>query len=276
MDRTSLERKAAEHRRSLVDITHSTGGAYLAQALSAIDLMTALLHGEVQGRPAEPAWSGRDRFLLSPGHYALPLYVCLADLGYFDRALLRSFKENGSPVELAAHRGTLPGIEATGGSLGQVLSVGAGMALAGRVRGERFRVFVMMSDGEQAAGQVWEAACSASHFGLGRLTAVIDANGFQVDGATRDVMCTEPLAERWRSFGWMVEEVDGHDMGAIAGALDRLRQRPADRPGLLLGRTVRGKGIPFMEANPAFHYTRFADDSHASAAREALGEWDDA
>ena len=271
-----LEKKAAQHRRTLVDLTHRTGGAYLAQALSCIDLMTALLHGFVKGRPGEPGWAGRDRFLLSPGHYALPLYVCLADRGYFGKERLETFKQNGSKVELATHRGSLPGIEVSGGSLGQALSVGVGMALAGKMKGEGHRVFVMMGDGEQASGQVWEAAAAAAQFGLSNLVAVVDGNGMQVDGATRDVMDMEPLVERYGTSRWIAREVDGHDMGAIVKAMDGLLGEEDDRPRVLVGRTVRGKGIPFMENNPKFHYTRLDEDLAGKAMDGLEGSWDDA
>jgi len=270
-----LEAKAAQHRRTLVGVAYRTGGAYLAQALSSIDVMTALLHRYVRARPSEPAWPGRDRFLLSPGHYALPLYVCLADLGYFPPSVLETFKADGSPAELATHRGSLPGVEASGGSLGQVLSVGVGMALAAKKRRETHRVFVMMSDGEQASGQVWEAASSAAHFGLDNLIATIDANGFQVDGPTSEVMGMEPLPERYSTAGWIVEEVDGHDMAAITSSLDRLLASPSPKPRVLVARTIRGKGLDFMEGNRAFHYTRLDDELNARA-EAALPDSDDA
>jgi transketolase len=271
-----LRQKAREHRRTLVDLTQRTGGAYLAQALSCIDLMTALMHRFVRGRPEEPGWDGRDRFLLSPGHYALPLYVCLADRGYFPVEELETFKQNGSRVELATHRGSLPGIEVSGGSLGQALSVGVGMALAGKMRGQDHRVFVMMGDGEQAAGQVWEAAAAAAQFKLGNLVAVVDRNGMQVDGRTKDVMDMEPLVERYRTSWWVAEEVDGHDMDAVVKTMETLLGIEGDVPRVLIGRTVRGKGIPFMESNPRFHYTRLDEETAGRARAELEGSWDDA
>jgi transketolase len=265
-----LVRKAAQHRRTLIELTYRTGGAYLAQALSGIDIMLALLHRFVRTKPV------RDRFLLSPGHYALPLYVCLADLGLFDRALLETFKQDGSPVELATHRGSLPGVEVSGGSLGQVLSVGVGMALAARLRGQEHRVFVMMSDGEQASGQIWEAVAAAAHHDLGNLVCAIDRNGFQVDGPTSEVLDMEPLAGRYRAAGWIVEEADGNDMVEVVRALEALIGTAEPRPRVLVGHTVRGKGLPFMEASDRFHYTRLTDDLHQQAMEEMQGDWDDA
>lgn len=265
----ALQVKVQELRDLLIEVAVRTGGAYLAQALSGIDMLAAVHYRYAAGDPASPEAPDRDRVLLSPGHYALALYAILADRGYFSRDLLWTFKEDGSPLELASHRGTVPGVEVSGGSLGQALSLGVGMALAARRQGSPHRVFVMMSDGEQDEGQVWEAAAAAAHFGLGSLVALIDANGFQVDGRTTEVMNMEPLGDKYRAFGWEVEEVDGNDLPAVCGALDRLVAPDRARPGLLLGRTVRGKGVSFMEGNPAFHYARL-DASLADQARREL------
>jgi transketolase len=269
-----IREKSAHLRRLLIEVAHRTGGAYLAQALSGIDLMTALAYRYASGDPEAPDRPDRDRLLLSPGHYALALYAVLADRGYFDPALLWTFKDDGSPLELASHRGTVPGVEVSGGSLGQVLSVAVGMALAARVQGRKHRVFVFMSDGEQDEGQIWEAAASAAHFGLGNLTAVIDCNGFQVDGPTSEVMDMEPLGDKYRAFRWNVQECDGNDVDAVVACLDRLVVEPGDKPGILVGRTVRGKGIGFMEANRAFHYARLDADLRDRAISDLRGDTD--
>lgn len=251
-----IKQIVARLRNLLVEVTFRTGGAYLAQALSGIDMMACIHYRFLRSDPKRPDWAGRDRFLLSPGHYALALYVILADRGYFDKDLLFTFKENGSPLELASHRGTVPGVEVSGGSLGQVLSVGVGMALHAKLRRKGHRVFVMMSDGEQDEGQIWEACAAAAHFRLDNLVAVIDCNGFQVDGPTRIVMNMEPLAAKYMAFGWNVEECNGNDIDAVCAALERLCCAQNGRPGVLIGRTIRGKGVSFLEGNPAFHYTR--------------------
>ncbi len=266
-----LTEKVADLRRLLIEVAHRTGGAYLAQALSGLDLMAAIHYGFARSDPSWPDWPERDRFLLSPGHYALALYVILADRGYFDKELLLTFKEDGSPLELATHRGTVPGVEVSGGSLGQVLSVGVGMALHARLRGRAHRVFVVMSDGEQDEGQVWEAAAAAAHFRLANLIAAIDCNGFQVDGPTREVLDMEPLGDKYRAFGWNVEECDGNDLRAVWAALERLCRGEAGRPGILIGRTVRGKGVSFLEGNPAFHYTRLDPASRDRALKDLFG-----
>jgi transketolase len=269
-----LVEHAARLRRTLIDVAHRTGGAYLAQALSGIDLMTAIGYRFARSDPARPDWPDRDRFLLSPGHYALALYAILADRGYFDAALLDTFKDDRSPLELASHRHTVPGVEASGGSLGQVLSVGVGMALHGRLRRKGWRVFVMMSDGEQDEGQVWEAAASAAHYRLGNLVAAIDCNGFQVDGPTAEVMDMEPLGDKYRSFGWDVVECDGNDMAAVNAGFESLVLAGRERPGIVIGRTVRGKGISFMEGNRAFHYARLDQGLRDRAMAELEGDSD--
>ncbi|MDI6786162.1 MAG: transketolase [bacterium] len=268
-----LNIKAQEYRKKLIDITYKTGGAYLAQALSCIDMMTALFHRYINCQFHQPKWSRRDRFLLSPGHYALPLYVILADLGYFDPNLLYTFKENGSPVELISHRETLPGIEISGGSLGQVLSVGVGMALHAKLRKKEHRIFVMMSDGEQGEGQIWEAAASAAHFKLDNIIALIDKNGFQVDGPTKDVMNMESIAEKYQAFGWEVKEIDGNNMSEIVHNLDEFDLKRIG-PSILIGNTIRGKGISFMEGNIDFHYTRLDKKLKSKAEYELFGDWD--
>jgi transketolase len=270
----ALKEHASRHRETLLDITYRTGGAYLAQALSGIDMMTAVFYRYLENRPSEPQWPMRDRFLLSPGHYALPLYVILADQGFFPRELLYTFKENGSPMELATHKETVPGVEVSGGSLGQVLSVGVGMALHAKLRGKSHRVFVMMSDGEQDEGSIWEAAASASHFGLGGLVAFIDKNGFQVDGPTSEVMNMDPLADKYRAFGWLVREVDGNNMDLLVKAFDELVSIEEPRPRVLIGTTVRGKGVSFMEGQVAYHYTRLDEKACIRAGGELKGEWD--
>ncbi len=288
-----LEEICARHRKTLLDVTYRTGGAYLAQALSGIDMMTALFYRYIRNRPEEPEWPERDRFLLSPGHYALALYVILADQRYFAQDLLHTFKEDGSPLELASHRGTVPGVEVTGGSLGQVLSVAAGMALHAKLRNKKHRIFVFMSDGEQDEGSIWEAAASASHFGLDNLFAVIDKNGFQVDGPTGEVMNMEPMADKYKAFGWHVIEGDGNSMDEIVTSLDRLVipclsaesdvsagienhtvPRRGKAPGIYIGSTIRGKGVSFMEGNPAYHYTRLDESTRSKAGKELEGEWD--
>lgn len=271
-----LQAKCEALRRLLIEVAYRTGGAYLAQALSGIDMMAAVHYRYAKSDPGRPDWPERDRFLLSPGHYALALYVILADRGYFDSSLLWTFKDNGSPLELASHRGTVPGVEVTGGSLGQVFSVGVGMALHARLRGLKHRIFVMMSDGEQDEGQVWEAAASAAHFRLSNLIALIDCNGFQVDGPTREVMNMEPLADKYRAFGFDVVECDGNDIYEVCNALDYLCAEGREGPGILIGRTIRGKGVSFMEGNPAFHYTRLDKDLRDKAMQDLFGGDSDA
>jgi transketolase len=265
-----LIKKANEHRFTLYDITVKTGGSYLAQALSCIDLLTAIFYRYLRFKPDDPEWDKRDRFLLSPGHYALSLYVILADLKYFPKKMLYDFKKNGSNVTLITHRKSLPGIEVSGGSLGQVLSIGVGMAISAKLRKKKHRIFVFMGDGEQSSGQVWEAAMSASHYNLNNLIAIIDANKFQVDGKTKDVMNSEPLGKKYESFNWNVFETDGNNMEEIVKSFDKVFSiiNKTNKPSVVIGHTIRGKGIKFMEGNPNYHYTRFDNKTSKEALRE--------
>ena len=177
-------------------------------------------------------------------------------------------------LELATHRGTVPGVEVSGGSLGQTLSVGVGMALAAKRRQQNHKIFVFMSDGEQDEGQIWEAVASAAHFGLGNIVACIDANGFQVDGPCSEVMDMEPLADKYRAFNWDVIECDGNDMAAVTAAFEQLCKPDRSRPGIVIGRTIRGKGISFMEGNPDFHYARLDLGLRNQAMAELKGGTD--
>lgn len=269
-----LKNKAKQHRLTLYDITYKTGGAYLAQALSGIDLMTAVFYRYMKFLPKQPGWQDRDRFLLSPGHYALALYVVLADSGYFNKKLLYDFKKDGSPAELISHKGTLPGVEVSGGSLGQVLSIGVGMALHAKLRKKNHRIFVFMSDGEQSCGQIWEAAMSAANFRLNNIVAVIDANKFQVDGLTKDVMDSGSLAKKYKAFNWDVLEVNGNNMAEVVKAFDSVCLKKRTKPAVIIGHTIRGKGIKFMEGNPAYHYTRFDKETGHKAFSELKGDSD--
>lgn len=208
---------------------------------------------------------GRDRFIMSKGHAALALYAALHEAGWLSRADLDTYCGDGSAV--AGHpEHMLPGVELSTGSLGHGLSVGAGAALAGRLQGRESRVFVLMSDAECNEGSVWEAVMFARHHGLGRLVAVVDVNGQQALGDTRDILDLDPLGERWRAFGWDVREMDGHDPEAIAHAVEELD--PDGPPHALLLQTVFGKGVSYMEGRLQWHYWPMSDQQYEQAMAE--------
>ncbi len=247
-----LERKAVRYRMEIIEMLAEAGSGHPGGSLSAIDLVSALYHGKLRHRAAQPDWAERDRFVLSKGHGVPALYVVMADLGYFPREWLWTLRKLGSPLQGHPSVSSLPGIEGSTGSLGQGLSMAQGMALAARLDGARHRIYCLMGDGETEEGQVWEAALSAPKFRLDNLTVILDYNKAQIDGTVRDVMDLEPLADKWRAFGWQVLTIDGHDHRQILDALDEA-ERVRARPTYIIAHTVKGKGVSFMEGVVSWH-----------------------
>jgi len=202
-------------------------------------------------KPQDPYWRDRDRFILSKGHAAPVLYATLAECGYFPVEELNTLRKLGSRLQGHTHRG-LPGVEMSAGSLGQGLSFAIGCAVAGRLSQKPYRVYALLGDGECEEGQVWEAAMSATHFRADNLVAIVDRNGLQIDGWTRDVMNLEPFADKWRGFGWHVIEAEGHDFEQLIDAFEHARA-VKHQPTVVIARTVKGKGVSFMENNVDFH-----------------------
>lgn len=250
MDIADLERKGDDYRRAVIRLILSAGAGHTGGDLSMIDMLNVLYNRVMINDPAHPDDPGRDYFFLSKGHGAEALYVVLEDRGFLRADQLAGLGRAGS--DLAGHPvNSLPGVEHNTGALGHGLSVALGTALALKGRGNR--VFCLMGDGELAEGSVWEAAMAAGHYGLGRLTALVDRNGLQISGRTEDIMAMEPLADRWRSFGWECREVDGHDYGGLITALEE--KRPSrSKPLCLIAKTVKGKGFPPAEGNLAWHH----------------------
>ena len=246
-----LERIARDVRRDIVSMTAEAGSGHPGGSLSAVELLVALYFRVMRHRPEDPAWADRDRFIESKGHACPVLYSVLARSGYFPVEELATFRKLNSRLQGHAKMGT-PGVEMSSGSLGQGLSFGVGAALGARLDGRDSRVYVLLGDGELNEGQVWEAAMAAPFYKLDNLTALVDRNGIQNDRFTSEVMGLEPLADRWRSFGWHVRETDGHDMGQVLDALDEARGMQG-QPTVVIARTVKGKGVSFMENNPDFH-----------------------
>jgi transketolase len=247
-----LAQKAPRFRLEILEMFAEAGSGHPGGSLSAIDLISTLYHHALRHRPEQPDWPERDRFVLSKGHGVPAQYVVLADLGYFPRERLWTLRKLGSPLQGHPSSTWLPGIDASTGSLGQGLSMAQGMALAARLDGGTHRVYCLMGDGETQEGQVWEAALSASKFRLDNLTVILDYNKAQIDGTTREVMDLEPLPEKWRSFGWHVRAVDGHDFGQIIDALDEAAA-VRGRPSYIIAHTIKGKGVSFMENVVSWH-----------------------
>jgi transketolase len=268
-DTESLERLAKDLRLDILDMTTKAGSGHPSSSWSAVEILTALYFGGILNyRPDEPWWRERDRFIMSKGHAAPLLYAVLARAGYFDREELWRLREIDSPVQGHPIQSMMPGVEATTGSLGQGLSVGIGHILGGRLNNLDYRVYVLLGDGECEAGQIWEAAMAAAHFKCDRLTAILDYNKYQETGPISREMALEPLAEKWRSFGWQVDEVDGHDVGALIEKLKSARS-VSNQPVIIIAHTIKGKGVSFVETDFRFH-GRALTPEQAEKAREEI------
>ena len=247
----SLKNAALQMRRDILETIAEAGSGHPGGSLSAVELLASLYYKELRHDPSNPDWPDRDKFILSKAHACPVLYVVLAHCGYFPKEELRTFRKINSRLQGHAHTMT-PGVEMSGGSLGQGLSFGVGSAMAAKIDGRSSRVFVMLGDGECDEGQVWEAAMSASHYRLDNLVAIVDRNGIQNDRWTSEVVNLEPLADKWSSFGWHAIEIDGHSFPESLDALERARS-VKDKPSVIIAATVKGKGVSFMENNPDFH-----------------------
>ena len=244
--------KAYEARLLAVEAVHRASSGHPGGSLSCMDALTALYFNEMNVDPADPKWEDRDRFVLSKGHCAPALYAVLALRGFFpveELQLLRSIKSH-----LSGHPDMkyVPGVDMSTGSLGQGLSAAVGMALAARFRGKSYRTYAICGDGEIAEGQIWEAVMAAAKWGLDNLCAFIDVNGLQIDGATKDVMPTDPLDKKLEAFNWHVIKIDGHDYAQILAALAEAREYKGKPTAILLS-TVKGKGVSFMENQAGWH-----------------------
>ena len=259
---------ATELRRDTIDMIFEANSGHPGGSLSEMDILVALYFQVLRHDPSNPSWPDRDRFILSKGHACPGFYAVLAKCGYFPREELWKFRKIDSLLQGHAHPRT-PGVEMNSGSLGQGLSFGVGSALAARLDSNKRRIYVLLGDGECDEGQVWEAAMAAAYYHLDNLTAVVDRNRIQNDKFTDQVMGLEPLASKWRAFGWRVLEVDGHDVQEVISVLGRA-SRTRGRPSLILAHTVKGKGVSFMENNPDFHGRAPNKDEYELAMKELV------
>lgn len=259
-------------RISILRMIHRAKSGHTGGSLSAADIIVALYFHVMRHRPEDPQWMERDRFVLSKGHAAPALYAALAMSGYFDPKELLTLRQLNSSLQGHPDMLKTKGVNASSGSLGQGLSIANGMALGLRLSGIPSCVYVLLGDGELQEGQVWEAAMTAAHYRLGKVTAIVDNNGLQIDGAVADVMGIEPLADKWRSFGWEVQTIDGHRFEEIVPALEGVRAKGlSDRPSVIIAKTVKGKGVSIFEGKAKYHGVAPTDDELATAMKE-LGE----
>jgi transketolase len=264
-----LKAAAARLRGRVIEMSHAASSAHLASSLSCCDIVAAAYWGVCQIDPARPDDPLRDRFILSKGHAATALYAALAFRGFFPEALLETYCQDGGMLAEHPPARMLPGVEAATGSLGHGLPIGIGMALAGRMRGEKFRVYALLSDGENNEGSVWEAAMFAAAQKLNNLCIVVDYNKWQATARSNETLQLAPLREKWAAFGWDAVETDGHDIGALT-QLMRAVPDGGEKPRAIIAHTVKGKGVSFMEDDNNWHY-RAPTAEEVVLARKELG-----
>jgi len=264
-----LKAKANEIRQDIIRMLGAAGSGHPGGSLSAADIVTALYFKFLRIDPKNTKKPDRDRFILSKGHAAPVLYAALAQRGFFPREELLTLRKLGSRLQGHPDMKKVPGVDMSTGSLGQGLSAANGMALAGRLDGRDYRVYVLLGDGENQEGQVWEAAMASAHYRLDNLTAFLDHNRLQIDGPIEEVMSPEPLAEKWRAFGWDVQVIDGHDMAQILEAVEKA-QLVRGRPQMIVAETVKGKGVSFMENQAGWHGSAPKPEEAEKALAELL------
>ncbi len=265
----TLQRKAIEIRRVTLDEIAHLGVGHVGGSMSVVEVLVLLYYKVLKIDPADPAWEGRDKFVMSKGHAGPSLYAILADRGFFDRSWLHTLNVGGTSLPSHCDRTRTPGIDMSTGSLGQGLSVAVGMALGHRMQGLPGRVYALVGDGDTNEGQTWEAAMSAGMFGLSNLVAFTDYNRMQIDGPSEEIMSLVDLAGRWKTFGWDVQQVDGHDLSAIDEAVKAAvaAQNARPRPAMIILETVKGKGISFAEGDYKNHNMPVSRDQAAEADR---------
>ena len=268
----ALAGRARRMRQHIIRMTSAAGSGHPGPAFSPVEIVAALYFAEMRIDPQRPDWPDRDRFVLSKGHAAPVLYAALHEAGFFSEQTMLTLRQLGSALQGHPHLKT-PGVDATSGSLGIGLSQAVGMALGLKLRGSPGRVYAVIGDGECDEGQIWEAALAAPHFGLGNLAVFIDHNHYQFDGPVCEVMNLAPLADKWRAFGWRVEEINGHDFAEVLAFLERARAS-REQPSLAVAHTVKGYGVSFMAGSQAYHARALTPEETEQALAELAAAQD--
>ena len=255
-----LAERAYRIRRNALRMGEVQGQGYIAQALDIADVLAVAYFHAMQYRPEDPSWEGRDRFLLSNGHYAIALYAALIEAGIIPEAELETYGSDESRLPMSGMASYTPGMEMSGGSLGLGLSIAVGRALGLKRKGSDARIFVLFSDGELDEGSVWEAVMSAGHFKLDNIIAIVDINNQQADGPSTDVLAFEPLVDKLRAFGWFVQRIDGNDLDAVVAAFDAAKDHAEPKPRIIVADTLMGKGVAFLEQREKNHFIRVEQD----------------
>ncbi|MEW6203457.1 MAG: transketolase [bacterium] len=249
-----LQDKATDIRKKIIKLTVIAGGGHVGGALSMTDILIVLYNHVLRIDPQNPKWEERDRFILSKGHGALCICPVLCDVGFYEECTLDTFNQLDSPFGMHPDMNKIPGIEMSTGSLGHGLSVAVGAAISGKMDRAKWRVYVLLGDGECNEGTVWEAAMCAAHYKLGNLVCIVDRNKLMIDGFTESVMGIEPFCDKWDAFGWQVREMDGHDFNQLIDVFESLPPVDSEVPTVIIANTVKGKGVSYMENEPKWHY----------------------
>ncbi len=265
-DINALKEKAKQFRKEILETLHLAGSGHPGGSLSAVEILITLYFHKLRHHPQDPSWEDRDRLIISKGHISAGVYVALANAGYFPKEELKTYRKFGSRLQGHVHS-KVPGVEFNTGSLGHGLPVANGIALGAKMLKKSFKTYCLLGDGEIQEGSVWEAAMSASHHKLDNLCAIVDYNKVQENGPTNEIKNLEPLAQKWQSFGWQTEEVDGHNFAQLILALNKF-DTVKDTPFVILAHTVKGKGVSFMEGQAGWH----GKAPNADQLKQALAE----
>ena len=266
IDINSLKLKAVQFRKEILEILSAAGSGHPGGSLSAVEILISLYEYKLKFNPNSPDWEGRDHLIVSKGHISAGVYVTLANYGFFPKEELKTYRKFGSRLQGHVHH-KVPGVEFNTGSLGHGLSVANGIALSAKMLNKPNKTYCLMGDGEIQEGSVWEAAMTASHYKLDNVCAIVDYNKVQENGSTNEIKNLEPLADKWRSFGWEVREVIGHNFTSLFKALDEFGTI-TDKPFVILAHTIKGKGISFMEDNAKWHGKAPNKEQLAEALKE--------
>jgi len=264
LENRELKLHATHIRQGIIEAVHSAKSGHPGGSLSSADIMTVLYFEEMRVKPEEPKWADRDRFVLSKGHCSPALYATLAERGFFPKEDLKTFRHIDSYLQGHPEMKKVPGVDMSTGSLGQGISAANGMALAGKLDNKDYRVYALLGDGELEEGQVWEAAMFAAHYKLDNLTAFLDFNGLQIDGDITKVMNPTPVDQKYEAFGWHVITIDGHDYDAIRGAIAEAKTVKG-KPTMIIAKTIKGKGVSFMENQAGWHGNAPNDEQYETA-----------
>ncbi len=269
-ENTRLEEKSKELRHLIIDTVAWAGGGHIGGSLSAIDVITTLYYKHMRIQPENPNWEDRDRFILSKGHIGVGFAPVLADKKFIDKELLKTYNHTGSSLGMHLDSRKVPGLDASTGSLGHGPAIALGMGLAAKINKKDYKTYCLLGDGECNEGSVWEAAMAISHFKANNVITIVDRNQCMIDGRTEDIMTLEPFADKWRSFGFNVIEIDGHNFKEISDAIDKAHQ--SEKPSCIIANTFKGCGIDFMQDNYKWHYGSI-DKEKIAEAKKSVDEY---